>query len=71
MLATQPGSTHHFKCPVQSQEYGSCYLIVRFHVCCIVVWFFCCTSVYLLFRCFPLMVDVLPSVLVYTRICFL
>ena len=50
-LATKPGSTRNLKCPVPSQEYFSCYRIVRFYVFCIVV--FCCTSVFLLFRCFP------------------
>ena len=35
--------------PVPSQEYDSCYLIVRFYVCCIVSSF-CCTSVFLSFR---------------------
>ena len=42
---------------------GSCYPLVRFCMCCIVV-FFLYTSVFLLFRCFPLIVDVFPSVLI-------
>ena len=67
---SQPSSTHHFflKCPVPSQENGSCYLIVRFCVCYIVV--FCYTSMFLLFRCFPLIVDVFPSILVCNPILF-
>ena len=62
-LAIKLGSTHHLfkKCPVRSQDYGSCYQIVR-------IWMlhwrlFCCISVFLLFVFF-LIVDVHPSVLV-------
>ena len=56
-IAAKPGSTHQFlKCPVPSQENGSCYLIVRFCVCCILVFLFC--------RCSPLIFDVFPQVLV-------
>ena len=38
-LSAKPGSTHRFnlKCPVQSQENGSCYLMVRFCVLHIIV----------------------------------
>ena len=50
------------KCAVPSQEYGSCYLIVRFYVCCIFVWLL--HFIVMLFRCFPLIVDVFPTVLV-------
>ena len=44
-------------------KYETCYLIVCFYACCIVISF-CCTAVFLLFRCFLLIVDVFPSILV-------
>ena len=34
-----------------------------YHVALSKRFLFCCTSVFLLFRCFPLLVDVFPSVL--------
>lgn len=43
-------------CPVPSQEYISRYQIYRFCIC------FCCNSVFLLFWCFHLSVDVVWSV---------
>ena len=53
------------KCYASSQESDSCNLIVRFCVYCIIIlFFFYCTSVFLLFRYFPLIVDVFTSVLI-------
>ena len=48
------------KCPVPNQEYVICYQIVHFDVSSICFW---CTSVFLLFRCILLIVDVILSVL--------
>lgn len=51
-----------FECPLPSQEYVSCYHIVRFCVCwCLYFW---SSSVFPLFRFFPIILDVFPSVLV-------
>ena len=67
-LATKSGKIHPFfiKCPVQSQEYGSCYQIIRFYVCCIVACF-CYTSGLLWLRWFWFffhIVEMFPWVLV-------
>ena len=72
--AIKPGSTQHYFLKMSWTKSGisSCYQIVHFYVCCIGVCF-CCTSVFLLFPCFPLIADVFPSVLVYYpfNFCFL
>ena len=54
---------HHFvlKCSAPSQEFGSWYIIVRYYVCCIVVFYVLQCSV---FSCVLLIFNVFSSVLV-------
>ena len=45
----QPTILFFKKCPVPSQEYGHCYIIVHFCVCYILTLCFCCVYCFLLY----------------------
>lgn len=58
---------HFFsKCPIPSQENGSCFQIDRLYGVC-----YCGSSVFLFFPCFPFIVDVFTSDLVCDHVFFL
>ena len=59
------------KCPIPSQKNGNCFLMVRFCVCCIVIWFFVALKYFCCFVIFLLNLTCFPQFKFVTRMCFI